>query len=472
MVFNSRTFLVFYAAVLALYWVLPMRYQNRLLLLASYYFYASWDIHFLPLLILTSAVGYGLGIAIGNAKTLSSRKAWLASGVVFNIGILSYFKYSAFLADGFAEISRSLGLPMEAPLWNVVLPIGISFYLFHILSYLIDIYRGKSVPNRDFVSVSLFVAFFPLLVAGPIERAGHLLPEIDRPRKVDLQVLVRAADLILWGFFKKVFIADNLAGFVSPVFAHPAGYSGLSILLATYAFAIQIYCDFSGYSDIARGVSKSMGFELNLNFNLPYFAKYPSDFWKRWHISLSSWLRDYLYIGMGGNRGGTVKTYRNLMATMLLGGLWHGANWTFLLWGCFHGAILILQRLLEPLAAFIPGQGVKAKAAAGAQILLMFHVTCFGWLIFRSDTIGGFLAMAANLAGGFAWDGDAAILARALVKYGWFLFAVQIIQHARRDLKFFPLGWIEARWAFYMFLLCSIFFMGDFGNAEFIYFQF
>ena len=472
MSFNSPTFLIFYATVFVLYWLLPYRKQNILLLAASYFFYASWDYRFLWLLILSSTIGYFLGIAIDKAPTQLRRKSLMILGVVLNIGILSYFKYFTFLTSNLRILSHWLDLPISAPAWKVVLPIGISFYLFHTLSYLIDIYRGVSKPNRNFINVSLFVAFFPLLVAGPIERAAHLLPEIDAPRFLKGKNLLRGADLILWGFFKKIFIADNIAKYASQVFNDPASASGITILLATYAFALQIYCDFSGYSDIARGVSKTLGFELNLNFSLPYFSKSPSDFWKRWHISLSSWLRDYLYIGMGGNRNGVWKTYRNLIVTMFLGGLWHGANWTFIIWGCFHGGILVIQRLVHPLTSLLGKAGRFAKTIGFLQIIFMFQVTCIGWLIFRSNSIGDLGIIIYNLTHRFVTDSSSLLILRAILKYGWFLVAVQVIQYARSDLKFFPAHWLEARWAFYLFMLCCIFFMGNFDKTEFIYFQF
>jgi alginate O-acetyltransferase complex protein AlgI len=472
MSFNSAQFLLFFAAVFSLYWLLPFRWQNRLLLAASLYFYASWDYRFVPLLLFSSLVGYVFGILIHKAEDKRRRKALVVGSVILNMSVLAFFKYFHFAESSLRSAFALIGVAWEPPGFHILLPIGISFYLFHTLSYLIDIYRGISKPTRSFPDVALFVAFFPLLVAGPIERAAHLLPEIQAARTFRWDKLVRGMDLILWGFFKKIFIADNLAVLVNRVYDNHEAYGGATILLATVAFAFQIYGDFSGYSDIARGISKFLGFELNLNFNLPYFAQSPSDFWKRWHISLSSWLRDYLYISMGGNRAGTLATYRNLVATMVLGGIWHGANWTFVIWGGYHGLGLVAQRLVPfPAVSRLPLPGA-ARAETALKIMLMFAFTLGGWMIFRCNDTGSLAAMAGHVFTRLRPDAYTAAAALQLLKHTWFLVLIQCIQYRRGDLRFLAEHRLAPRWLFYLFLLCCIFFMGNFNYTEFIYFQF
>ncbi|MFC1453529.1 MBOAT family O-acyltransferase, partial [Verrucomicrobiota bacterium] len=365
MLFNTVQFFVFFAVVLALYAALGHRWQNRLLLAASYVFYGSWDWRFLCLIFASTVLDYFCGIAIHGSRGGLKRKLFLAFSVAGNLSLLGVFKYFDFFAYNLQRLLTLCGLDIDMPYLRVVLPVGISFYTFQTMSYTIDIYRGRLEPTRRFPDFALFVAFFPQLVAGPIERASRLLPQILNARKLTAARFYEGGYLILWGLFKKVFVADNLATIVDPVFALDGSPGGGQVLVALYAFAFQIYCDFSGYSDIARGVGKCLGFDIMLNFRLPYFARNPRDFWQRWHISLSSWLRDYLYIPLGGNRRGSARTYANLAIVMLLGGLWHGAAGTFILWGGYHGFLLIAHRWLSQRFPEAASSGAHRPALRG-----------------------------------------------------------------------------------------------------------
>ncbi len=347
MLFNSLEFVVFFAVVLALYSVLNHPRQNALLLVASYVFYGAWDYRFLLLLIGTTLVDYAVGLAIDRRSDPAARRRILMFSIVANLGVLGVFKYFNFFADSLVEFAGLFGLSVSPVTLNIVLPVGISFYTFQSMAYTIDVYRGHLKPCRSLPDFALYVTFFPQLVAGPIERATHLLPQIYARRVMTAEKIGSGLSLIALGFFKKVVMADNLAPTVNEIFAKQGGYTAEEVLVGAIFFAFQIYGDFSGYTDIARGTSRVLGFELMDNFREPYFARSPSDFWQRWHISLSTWLRDYLYISLGGNRGGRLTTYRNLILTMLLGGLWHGAAWNFVWWGLYHGTLLVGYRWYE-----------------------------------------------------------------------------------------------------------------------------
>jgi D-alanyl-lipoteichoic acid acyltransferase DltB (MBOAT superfamily) len=391
MVFNSLVFLVFLAIVLVLYYRLSHLGQNIMLVLASYVFYGWWDYRFLGLLIFTTLFDFASALQIDSETRPGRRKCWLAASVVVNMTVLGIFKYYNFFSSSLESILTAFGVHPDFPTLHVILPLGISFYTFLSMSYTIDVYRKEIKATRQPLDFMLYVAFFPHLVAGPIVRASYLLPQCQRPRVIKAVEVENGIWLILMGYVKKVVIADRLGQIVDWSFAQPsAPFSNLNTWIVIYAFAFQIYGDFSGYTDIARGLAKIMGFELTLNFRAPYFVTNPAAFWRNWHISLSTWLRDYLYVPLGGNRHGTWRTYRNLMITMLLGGLWHGAGFAFLLWGLYHGVLLCLHRWWVGL------KGDPAPAASAgrphpshrlqqlAMIILFFHVTCVGWLFFRA----------------------------------------------------------------------------------------
>lgn len=402
MTFTSLSYLALVSVVWLLYIALPRRPQNILLLAASYAFYSAWDWRFLSLILISTAIDFCVGRVLAHSTQQRTRRLALTVSVVANLGLLGFFKYFNFFVDSAAALLVSFGLEPHTPVLRVILPVGISFYTFQTLSYTIDVYRGKLSPTRDFFDFALFVAYFPQLVAGPIERATHLLPLIQSKRTVTKDQIARGLFLISLGLMKKLAIADGLAPSVNAVFNSTETPSGLEVALATYAFAFQILCDFSGYTDIARGTSKLFGIDLIINFNAPYFARSPSEFWKRWHISLSTWLRDYLYIPLGGNRGSRLQTYRNLMLTMTLGGLWHGAAWNFVIWGVYQGALLCGYRAtgLEARASIERTAKPTIRALLGRIVVtfLFFQLVCYGWMLFRAVSFDQIVLFTRSLA--------------------------------------------------------------------------
>lgn len=345
MFFNSFEYAVFLPVVLVLYWTVLRKRQNSLLLVASYFFYAAWDWRFLGLLMLSTIVDFCVGRTLGTRNEAATRKRLVGLSLAINLGVLGFFKYFNFFAESFADFMGRFGLAPDTPTLKVILPVGISFYTFQTLAYTIDVYRRKKEPEQNLLDFAVYVAFFPQLVAGPIERAQRLLPQIKTPRtSINYEQIRSGLFLILLGLVRKVVIADSLAPIVNEAFRTADSAGAVTLMVGIVAFALQIYGDFAGYSDIARGSSRLLGIELMENFNQPYLSRNITHFWRTWHISLSTWLRDYLYIPLGGNRKGVSKTYRNLMLTMLLGGLWHGAAWTFVVWGGLHGLYLVVHR--------------------------------------------------------------------------------------------------------------------------------
>jgi D-alanyl-lipoteichoic acid acyltransferase DltB (MBOAT superfamily) len=468
MVFNSLHFVWFFLVVYGLYRVLPHRGQNWLLLIASYYFYSAWDYRFLGLLVASTLVDYTCGLALGAMQDQRRRRAvmWLSIG--FNLTLLGFFKYFNFFADNLHVIFGALGWQLDFVTLRVLLPIGISFYTFVTMSYVIDVYRREITPTRNLLDFAVFVAYFPHLVAGPILRATKLLPQIARPRHIPSPQIREGLWLIAWGFFQKIFVADNLAPLASHVFAPGAHATGINVLLGTYAFAFQIYGDFAGYSNIARGTSKLMGIELIENFRFPYLVLTPQEFWRHWHISLSTWLRDYLYIPLGGNRGPRWKTDRNLMVTMLLGGLWHGAAWTFILWGFYQGLLLIAYRPFATSIASVRGTAIRVIAG-----LAMFHLTCVGWMIFRAPSLHGLGALVRSVCTNFApatVDVTGALV--PLLLYTVPLLIIHALEARADDVLVVPRMPVAIRYTVYVATMYLIFLFGNFGGSEFIYFQF
>jgi alginate O-acetyltransferase complex protein AlgI len=444
MLFNSWQFVVFFAVVYGAYLCLSRhRHQNALLLAASYYFYAAWDWRFLALLFSSTLLDYVCALQIDASDRPRVRRAFLVASVVGNLSLLGFFKYCDFFLGSLETLLRQFGLSVGVLRLDIVLPVGISFYTFQEMSYTIDVYRREVRATRSFLDFATFVAFFPHMVAGPIMRASILLRQLMGPRQITREFLGTGLWLIFWGLWKKVLIADNMAAIADRIFAQSASVTSGMAYLGVLAFAFQIYCDFSAYSDIARGLARLMGIELMQNFKLPYFAVNPGDFWRRWHISLSQWLRDYLYVPLGGNRGSETKTYRNLALTMLLGGLWHGAAWNFVWWGAYHGALLIGHRLLRG--------GREAAAATGLgwsriiSIVVMFQFTLFGWLLFRStrvvtvnerpvdDSFRQMVEMLSSFRNGLGLDGEfLQVLARIAV-FCIPLLLIQAIQYRTGD---------------------------------------
>jgi len=471
MIFNTFEFALFFVIVLALYLALSHRWQNRMLLVASYFFYGWWDWRFLSLLFLSTILDYFCGLIIAYSPSPRRRKTALVASMVGNLTLLGVFKYFNFFVDSFRELLQSIGLPVPpGDLLHIVLPVGISFYTFQTMSYTIDIYRGRLQPTRRFLDFALFVTFFPQLVAGPIERASNLLPQVLAPRLLTREKVYDGAWLMYWGLYKKVFVADNLAPLVDRIYSAPDEFSFTHILIATYAFAMQIYCDFSGYSDIARGAGKVMGFEIMLNFNLPYAAVNPSDFWRRWHLSLSQWLRDYLYIPLGGNRGTRSREYSNLMTTMTLGGLWHGASWHFVIWGIYHGLLLVGQRLIAPGRHKEPRPASRLGLAA--SMFAMFHLTCLGWILFRVPSMGALGTFVRKFATDWSVSGPLYADALELVFYSALVIVYQIYQYRKNDLMVVKRMPAWGRTLLYVLIYLSLVIGGSYEAKAFIYFQF
>ncbi len=403
MLFNSLIFMVFMAVVLMIYYRLNHKHQNLFLLLASYFFYGSWDWRFTFLLLISTVVDFFVGRSLHVATEVNRRKMLLTISVCVNLGILGFFKYFNFFIDSAVGLLEFMNFESNRPVLNVILPVGISFYTFQTMSYTIDIYKKKMEPTRNMIDFALFVSFFPQLVAGPIERAKVLIPQVVRPRVVTKDDLITGLNLMAIGYFKKVAIADNMAPIVSNAFSSPGSLTSGELLTGLYAFSFQIYGDFSGYSDIARGVARLLGFELMINFNAPYLSRSITEFWRRWHISLSSWLRDYLYISLGGNRHGSLMTYRNLFLTMLLGGLWHGAAWTMVAWGAMHGIYLAVHKLLlgdKKLDVSWPNSFVGWLVNL-VKIVITFHMVALTWIMFRASS---FTSGMEYINGIFAFD--------------------------------------------------------------------
>jgi len=385
MLFPTVEFGIFFVLVFAGYWAVAgrTRLSKYFLLAASYFFYAQWDWRFVHLLFFCSLANYLSGIWIGREEDPARRKRILALAIGANLATLGFFKYYGFFVSSCLNLLSSLGFELQLPLLNIVLPVGISFFIFQAMSYVVDVYRREIEPCRFLPDVLLYVAFFPQLVAGPIVRAKHFLPQLTRRILRPDVAAPRACLLIIGGLFKKVVLAHYVAvGLVDPVFANPTAHSGLEVLLSVYGYAVQIFCDFSAYSDIAIGVAALFGFHFLDNFNQPYRADSIQDFWRRWHISLSTWLRDYLYIPLGGSRHGSWRTYRNLAIVMLLGGLWHGAAWNFVFWGGLHGSGLALERYLGRRFR----HHVKRLIPRPLAIVLVFHFVCVGWVFFRAPS--------------------------------------------------------------------------------------
>ena len=473
MLFNSFTFLAFFAAVYPVYLLLRRRHrlQNAWLLAASLVFYGFWDWRFLGLLAVSSGIDFATALRIDGATDARAKKRWLVLSLASNLTILGFFKYFGFFVDSLVSLAAALHVPLGRPALAVALPVGISVYTFQAMSYVVDVYRGDLKPCRSALDYALFIAFFPHLVAGPIQRPIALLPQVEKPRTLDMNQINAGIFLIVWGYLKKMVIADNMAPIANEVFDNYAAHGGLDVALGALAFTFQIYGDFSGYSDIARGLSKLLGFELLVNFKLPYFALNPTDFWLRWHVSLSTWLRDYLYIPLGGNRGSSLATYRNLLLTMLLGGLWHGAAYNFVLWGAYHGALLVLYRRFAPEPVHEdPWGGRYHYAGIALRMALMFALTVVGWVLFRASSMEQLAWLFSHV--GLARSAHSAKWALSIALFVTPLLAVQLYQYKKGDLLA-PLGMpAPARGLVYAAMLLAVAIFAPRISAEFIYFQF
>ncbi len=475
MIFNSLTFLVFIAAFIPIYFSLKGRARLLWALSGSYFFYGWWDWRFLSLIAISTMVDFYLGASMDKEEDDKKRKRLLIMSMVLNLGILGFFKYFNFFTDSFVSMLQGFGLNPSIHTLKIILPVGISFYTFQSMSYTIDIFRRQLKPEPDFIKFATFVAFWPQLVAGPIVRASDFLPQFQKDHDFKWERFTSGTAQILWGFFKKVAVADSLAPIVDQCWAEPMAFTSINLWVAVIFYSFQIYCDFSGYSDIAIGFARVLGFDFPENFRTPYFSQNFSEFWRRWHISLSSWLRDYLYISLGGNRHGKFNTYRNNMLTMLLGGLWHGANWTFVFWGFLHGLYLIVQRFLgKPFGKIMDALYFPKALKVSVNIAIVYFFTCLAWIFFRSPNFGIATDVIANMAS-FEGFNFVSLMNKFLVMKGVMLIGFLLMVEIS-DLKFNWGGVVMRSPAFrvasFAVLLWMIAFFGTFGSNAFIYFQF
>ncbi|MEO1066765.1 MAG: MBOAT family protein [Pseudomonadota bacterium] len=469
MLFPTVDFGLFFLVVFAVSWALA-RFngaRKHFLLAASYVFYGCWDWRFCGLLALNALINFAAGLAIERAQSDERRRLIVVGAVAVNLLILAVFKYLGWFLQSAHDVLQAVGLERDIPIIDLVLPVGISFFTFQGISYVVDVYRRVIKAERSPLDVALYISFFPQLVAGPIVRASDFLPQLKHAPRLTERDIGVGLTFILIGLFKKMIVANYLATqFVDDVFFDPASHSAPTLLLAVYGYAVQIYCDFSGYSDIAIGVAALLGFQFKANFNQPYRATGLQDFWRRWHISLSTWLRDYLYIPLGGSRGGTIFTYRNLMITMLLGGIWHGAAWTFVIWGALHGGALVLERVFN--LAKAAEAGVMTRSAC---VFATFHFVCFAWIFFRAEDLATALSFVGGLADFKELSPDVSWFALGLI------FGSLAFQFVRADLNDRVGIWLGCvapivRGVVFIAGLLAIQWLAPSGVAPFIYFQF
>ena len=493
MLFNSTQFLIFFPIVVFFYFLLPHRFRWMLLLVASYYFYMCWKAEYLLLILVSTLVDYYAAIQMSKQTIPSKRKIYLILSLFVNLGLLFGFKYFNFFNDSLRTIFDNFNIFYDVPTFKVLLPVGISFYTFQTLSYTIDVYRKKRQPEKHLGIFALYVAFFPQLVAGPIERSTRLLPQLVQKYNFDYDRVTNGLKLMLWGFFKKIVIADRVAVIVNQVYNNPSDAAGLPLLIGTYLFAFQIYCDFSGYSDIAIGVAQVFGINLMQNFRRPYFAKSIREFWQRWHISLSTWFRDYLYQSLGGSRTTRWRWYYNIMIVFLISGLWHGGNWTFVIWGGLHGSYYLFSywtRNIRPrLTRFLKLDKVPFIQKT-LRVLLIFHIVLIGWIFFRANTLSDAIFIVTHLFTGIGdvfnriWELG---ITPGIFNYGFelpisemfigmcaiIILGIHHLIQGRQSVRV----WLNAkpiwiRWAVYYGLVIGILVFGFMEPSEFIYFQF
>ena len=495
MLFNSLDFIIFFPIVALIYFVIPHRIRHIWLLAASYYFYMCWNPKYALLMLTSTAITYASGLLIDSAdkkNNIALKKVWVAISFTSNLSILFMFKYLDFLIDNINKLLSATGFSLIDKSFDLLLPVGISFYTFQALSYTMDVYRHDVVPERNFLKYALFVSFFPQLVAGPIERSSNLVHQISERHYFDSKKVARGLALMLWGFFLKLVIADRAAIFVNTIYNNPTepAYTGLVVVIATILFAFQIYCDFASYSEIARGAAEVMGFSLMKNFDTPYFSQSVAEFWRRWHISLSTWFRDYLYIPLGGNRKGTARKYINLLIVFLVSGLWHGANWTYVVWGGLNGIYQVIGSITKPArnkVSELLGNNKDNFSSKLLKGLVTFALICFSWIFFRANSISDAFVLIKNMFAEFnPWiftDGslflyglDAAdmfVLIMALLV----LMVASIAKYQKVEIR----EWLFAqglwfRYLIYIGALFVVLIFGIYGSnydaSQFIYFQF
>lgn len=493
MLFNSLQYVVFFIIVVSFYFTIPHRFRWILLLVASYYFYMCWKVEYIFLIIISTVVAYITGILMGQEQTKERRKKYLIFSLLANLGLLVAFKYFNFFNDSLRELFNYFNIFYGVPAFSLLLPVGISFYTFQTLSYSIDVYRGQRPPERSLGIFALYVSFFPQLVAGPIERSTRLLPQFFEKKDFDYERVTSGLKLMAWGMFKKVVIADRLAVVVNRVYGSPEEFTGVTILIATFFFAYQIYCDFSGYTDIAIGTARVLGFNLMINFHRPYFAESIREFWRRWHISLSTWFRDYMYIPLGGSRVKLLRHCTNLFIVFLICGLWHGANWTFVVWGALHGSYLIISVITADLRnriVTLSGLSKLPYLHRMVKTITTFVLVCFGWIFFRADSLDDAIylinnsltgigtlvqhitdiAYLRNVLGGLGVSRFELKISFSLIILLELVHLVQENDTLKAKFKVVP-GW--TRWVAYYVLTIVFLLFGSFNSGQdFIYFQF
>jgi D-alanyl-lipoteichoic acid acyltransferase DltB (MBOAT superfamily) len=484
MQFNSAEFLIFFPTVLLIYFALPHRWRWVLLLGASYTFYMAWQAEYALLLLFSTVLDYSLALWIEATEQIYGRKLLLAVSLSANLGLLFVFKYLNFFSGATQQLFELFNIPYQIPAYHLLLPVGISFYTFQTMSYTIDVYRRVQKAERHLGIFGLYVSFFPQLVAGPIERSTNLLPQFMARHAFDYARVTSGLRRMAWGFFKKVVIADKAAVIVDAIYNSPTEQSGLTLLLATYLFAFQIYCDFSGYSDIAIGAARVLGFDLMENFRQPYLAQSLADFWRRWHISLSTWFRDYLYIPLGGSRVSLQRHCVNVVIVFVVSGLWHGANWTFIIWGALHGSYLVLELLLQkPLRWFVSRLQLDRTPwlLTAMRTAIVFHLVLFAWIFFRARSVDDALYIIGQIADLFWGQWTAALLQQRLpmgnltaLVLAFSIGLMALIEYLRRTEQLqLPRRPLWLRWTAYYALVVLIVLFGELtARGQFIYFQF
>lgn len=477
MLFNSYSFFVFLVLVFAFYWAIPRKYvtiQNAFLLVVSYVFYGWWDWRFLFLIAFSTVVDYFLALGIENNALKRRRKLLLAISVAVNIGLLGFFKYYNFFIDNFVDAFATIDIQLHKSSLNIILPVGISFYTFQTLSYTIDVYREKLRPTKNFINFATYVAFFPQLVAGPIERATNLLPQFSQKRFFNDQKAISGVNLIIWGLFQKIVIADSCAPYVNAIFDDYQNMNSLSLMLGAFYFAFQIYGDFAGYSNIAIGTARLLGFDLMKNFNYPYFSRDIAEFWRRWHISLSTWFRDYVYIPLGGSRGSQWNQVRNVAIIFIVSAFWHGANWTFIFWGIFH-AIFFVPILLLNLNRKHTNQVSEGKYLPTIrellQMIFTFSLACFAWILFRAPSLGDAASYIKRMIINLDFSIDYLPNSRYTVEMILIILLFLVIEWFHRKYEHPFVG--RWRWLKIVAVIFMLLTLGVYSNhQEFIYFQF
>lgn len=482
MLFNSLSFLIFLPAVLLLYRLLPKKYRWAMLLVASYYFYMCWNVKYALLIAFSTVVTYLSGILIERAETKHKKRFVVAISFIVNLAILVFYKYFNFFSESITKVLNVFLLDINLPILDLLLPVGISFYTFQALSYTMDVFRNEIKAERHLGIYALFVSYFPQLVAGPIERSKNLLPQLRDLRGLNYENLRSGGLLILWGFFKKLVIADKVSILVGTVYENPSSYNGIETFAAVILFSVQIYCDFSGYTDIARGVARLMGIDLMKNFDSPYFSKSITEFWRRWHISLSTWFRDYLYIPLGGNRKGINRTYLNLLIVFVVSGLWHGASINFVIWGLLHGVLIVIEKIFPKKTNKNETQDSLSRNTL--RVLLLNIAVIFLWIFFRANTFSDSMVVLRNL---FDWNAEDVFngnlytlgLSRGEFWLSMFFISTMLIVEYYNSFisgirELFLKQHFLFRLTFYVVIILTILIFGTYGEEqkEFIYFQF